>query len=277
MSDSTHSDTLRVALIQAQLRQREPAANREHLERLIRAAGSADLYLLPETFTTGFLGDGPRTGEPEPPDVNIRQRIAETMAGDSVKWLRALAVETGGALAGSMVIEENGKRFNRFLFASPEGRLHSYDKRHLFAFGGEDRRYTAGRERVIFEYRGWRICPQVCYDLRFPVWCRNRNDYDLLLFVANWPAPRVGAWDALLPARAIENQACVAAVNRVGADGNGIEYPGHSAAYDALGVPVVQPWGVEGTRVAEFSRSALGEVRENLPFAADADDFRLVD
>jgi predicted amidohydrolase len=260
---------LTIALIQAQLRQREPAANREHLEALVRSAGPADLYLLPETFTTGFLGDGPRTGEAH--DI----RRAEDMAGDTVKWLRGLAVEAGGALAGSVVIEEQGAHYNRFLFASPDGRLHHYDKRHLFAFGGEDQRYSAGARRVVFEYRGWRICPQVCYDLRFPVWCRNRDDYDLLLFVANWPAVRVAAWDALLPARAIENQACVAAVNRVGEDGNGVTYPGRSVAYDALGASIVAPWSEEGSRIAELSFDALREVRSKLPFAADADTFRI--
>ena len=254
-------DSLTVSLVQARLAWREPEANRDHLEAMIRAAGAADLYVLPETFTTGYLGETRDTDE--------------DMDGATLAWLRSLAGELGAAICGSAVIEADGGRRNRFLLCGPEGELHFYDKRHLFSYAGEDRRYLAGRDRVVFEYRGWRICPQICYDLRFPVWCRSRGDYDMLLFVANWPSPRVNAWDALLKARAIENQCFVVAVNRVGEDGNGVQYPGHSAIYGPLGEVLIEPWGEEDSRSTSLSLGTVTEIREKFPFAAEADDFQI--
>ncbi len=259
---------LRVLMVQPRLCWQDPAENRRQLEERINnalgapdAANKADVILVPETFTTGFLGDF--------------DRDPESMDGATVAWMQGLAAGLNAAIAGSVVIGENGSRFNRFLFVTPEGDIHHYDKRHLFAYGGEHKRYAAGERRVVVTYRGWRICLQVCYDLRFPVWCRIRNDYDLLVFVANWPSKRINAWNALLRARAIENQAFVIGINRVGEDGNGIEYPGMSAAYDALGEELAGLGGEETAKIVELDLDALRRVRTELPFLADADDFRL--
>lgn len=225
--------------------------------------GEADLVVLPETFTTGFLGD---TSLP-----------AEDMNGPTVRWMETLAAERRCAIAGSAVITERGQRFNRLIFVTPEGVAGYYDKRHLFAFGGEDRRYAAGSKRVILGYRGWRINLQICYDLRFPVWCRNRNDYDLMLLVANWPSRRVRHWSSLLEARAIENQSWVIGVNRVGTDGNGVQYPGHSAVYDPSGLCMVQMEDSEATTRVTLDLSRVENVQNEFPFQADADDFSLTD
>jgi len=250
-------------LVQAQLCWRDPDRNREHLRALISAFdGDADLVVLPETFTTGFLGD---TSLP-----------AEDMKGPTVCWMEKLASERQCAIAGSVVITEEGQRFNRLIFVTPDGLAGYYDKRHLFAFGGEDRRYTAGKRRVILVYRGWRINLQICYDLRFPVWCRNRNDYDLMLLVANWPSRRVGHWSSLLEARAIENQSWVIGVNRVGKDGNGVQYPGRSVVHDPSGLCVVRMEASEAVRMVELELSRVQNVQAEFPFQADADEFSLI-
>ena len=173
------TDTLNVTLIQSRLYWRDPEHNRQNLERVIRASGPSDLMVLPETFTTGFLGESADT--------------EEGMDGATLNWLKSLAAATGAAITGSAAITQDGARRNRMLFVEPGGLVQLYDKHHLFVYAGEDEHYKAGGERVIFNYRGWRICPQICYDLRFPVWCRYRGDYDVLLFVANWPTRRVSA------------------------------------------------------------------------------------
>jgi omega-amidase len=251
-----------IALLQAQLKWREPETNRRHLQQMLeQVEGPVDIAILPETFTTGFLGD---PGVPE-----------EGMDGATVRWMQELAAGRQCVVTGSVVINTPGGRRNRLLWAEPGGQVHFYDKRHLFAFGGENERYVAGRERVVWAYRGWRVCPQICYDIRFPVWCRNRADYDLLLVVANWPKRRVDAWSALLRARAIENQCYVAAVNRVGEDGNGIRYPGQSVVHDPLGAELLRLDSAETAGVAELDLEALMEIRRKLPFQADADDFTL--
>ena len=259
--------TLRALLVQPVLRWQDPAENRSHLQQLIESAldkepQGADLVFLPETFTTGFLGDFDR--EPE------------TMDGETVEWMHELAQRFDAAIGGSVIIGEKGARLNRFLFATPDGDLAHYDKRHLFGYGGEDKHYQAGKMRAIFDFRDWRINPQVCYDLRFPVWCRNLGDYDLQVFVANWPAKRMNAWASLLRARAIENQACVIGINRVGKDGKGLEYPGLSAAYDGLGNELAVLGDSEGTAMATLDLDALQELRSNLPFLDDADPFKLL-
>jgi len=256
--------TLNTLLVQARLRWRDPQRNREHLEKLLEAApADLDLAVLPETFTTGFLGDADL---PE-----------EGMDGPTVAWMRQLAERKGCALAGSAVITESGQRFNRLLFVSPNGEVAHYDKRHLFAFGGENRRYTAGRERVIVDYLGWRINLQICYDLRFPAWCRNREDYDLMLLVANWPSKRVRHWSALLEARAIENQSWVIGVNRVGEDGNGMQYPGCSVVHDPLGECVANLGDQEACRSVALDLEAVAQIRAQFPFQADADRFEWID
>jgi predicted amidohydrolase len=254
-------NSINVSLVQTRLKWREPGPNRNHLEGLIRSAPGSDLYVLPETFTTGFLGETTATDE--------------DMQGETVNWMRNLAADTGAAITGSAVIRDERGRLNRLLFVEPDGTIQVYDKRHLFAFAGEDQRYVAGEQRVVMDFAGWRICPQICYDLRFPVWCRNRGDYDLLLFVANWPARRVDAWDALLKARAIENQCYVVAVNRVGEDGNGIRYPGHSAIYGPLGETVIPPGEDEGITAQNLDLEVVTGIRQKLPFAREADPFRL--
>lgn len=256
----TESKTLRIALAQARLHWRSPDDNRAHLHELVESgSGPVDLFILPETFTTGFLGD---------------QGDAERMDGPTVAWMRALAKKHGATVTGSAVIEETG-RFNRLLWVTPDGSVDHYDKKHLFAHGGEDQRYDAGTARKVFHWRGWRICPQICYDIRFPVWCRNRDDYDLLLVVANWPAPRIAAWRSLLQARAIENQCYVAAVNRVGEDGNGKRYPGNSVVFDPLGEVVLELGAEETVGAAGIDREYLRRCRRELPFQRDADGFEL--
>ena len=254
---------LRTLLVQAQLSWKHPTENRSHLESLIGGVEKKfDLAVLPETFTTGFLGD---TDLPE-----------EDMGGPTVEWMGELAQRHECAIAGSVVIVEGGHRYNRMIFAAPEGVVGTYDKRHLFAYGGENKRYTGGTERVVIKYRGWRINLQVCYDLRFPAWCRNRDDYDLMLLVANWPSKRVGHWSSLLEARAIENQAWVIGVNRVGEDGNGFRYPGQSVVHDPMGQCVLNMGSEENCQVAELDLTELEKVRSQFPFQADADRFQIL-
>lgn len=256
--------TLNTLLVQARLRWKDPARNREHLEALLEAEpGPCDLAVLPETFTTGFLGDG------DLPD--------EGMDGATVAWMQQLAARRGCAVAGSAVITEQGARYNRMLFVRPDGEISHYDKRHLFAFGGENRRYSAGARRVNVDWRGWRINLQICYDLRFPAWCRYRGDYDLMLLVANWPSRRARHWATLLEARAIENQSWVVAVNRVGQDGNGLEYPGLSVVHDPLGERIAELGDTEGCRRVELDLGQVARIRGEFPFQADADRFELLD
>ena len=267
---SEESTRLEALLVQPELRWQNPAENRQHLGSLIENAyaGRGDapedlarLVVLPETFTTSFLGD--------------QGRAPESMDGETMAWMKRLASRYRAAVCGSVVIGEGGERANRFLFVTPDGQVSHYDKRHLFAFQGEDRRYTAGRERVVVTYRGWRICPQICYDLRFPVWCRNVGDYDLLLFVANWPEIRANAWRILLRARAIENQACVIGVNRVGVDGNGLRFLGDTLAFDGLGEELANLGDREGTQTVVLDLDKLRKLRAELPFLADADEFEI--
>mgnify|MGYP001822069141 CR=1 FL=1 len=255
---------MRTLLVQAQLGWKDPERNREHLEGLLGGVAEPfDLAVFPETFTTGFLGDS--------------DEAAEDMSGDTVGWMKDLAAHHDSALAGSLVIVEDGRRFNRMIFVTPQGEVHYYDKRHLFAHGGENRRYTAGRKRVLLEYLGWRINLQVCYDLRFPAWCRNRDDYDLMLLVANWPTRRVRHWSSLLEARAIENQSWVVGVNRVGRDGNDISYPGCSVAHDPLGECVAHLGAEENCVVVDLDLDRVKKIRSSLPFQADADRFEILD
>jgi len=255
---------LEVALVQADLRWQDAEANRRHLGRLMDRQPGCDLYVLPETFTTGFLGD-----------AGID---AERMDGVSVGWMREQARERKAAVCGSLVIEgEDGSRRNRLVFALPEGDPRYYDKRHRFGFGGEDERYAAGDGPVVVEWLGWRIDLQICYDLRFPVWCRNDRGFDIQLFVANWPAPRVEAWSALLKARAIENQAYVLGVNCSGVDGNDVAYPGCSGAWSMEGTRLVELGASEAVVRVSLDQKRLEDFRDRFRFLADADPFRLTD
>ena len=213
--------TLEVTIVQADLYWHDPARNREHFTAVIEVLKEAtDLIVLPEMFTTGFSMDAPA--------------LAETMDGDSVRWMREMAASSNAAVCGSLIIAENRQFYNRFICASPAGDLLCYDKRHLFRLADEQSHYSPGEALNTFDLKGWRICPMVCYDLRFPVWSRNRDSYDLLLYVANWPDRRHHAWETLLRARAIENLSYVAGVNRTGRDGNDIAYSGGSSIIDYL-------------------------------------------
>ena len=255
-------ENLNCLLVQTRLFWADPEANRQQLQDIVMQNGKGcDLIVFPETFTSGFLGDA----EAEP----------ETMKGATVAWLKNLAGQTGSIICGSAAISTENGNANRFLWAQPDGQLSFYDKRHLFSFGGEDKRYVAGTERKVFNYGGWRICPQICYDLRFPAWCRNRDDYDVLLFVANWPEPRTAAWTALLKARAIENQCYVIGVNRSGEDPRGLIYSGASVVYDPLGETVLDLGAKEGTGKAIIKKDRLKTIRAQLPFLQDADTFNL--
>jgi len=260
--DSVPAKRLRAALVQAETRWADPSANRESLARLMDDAPDCELYVLPETCTTGFLGD--------------RERDVERDAEADLAWLQAEADRRAAAIACSIVAADGGRIFNRFVLARPGDRPVFYDKRHLFAFGGEDGRYAGGSERARARFAGRRFDLQVCYDLRFPVWCRNDEAFDVQIFVANWPRARVVAWTTLLAARAIENQAFVIGLNRVGTDGKGVEYPGSSGAWDALGEPLVGPLD-DREQVAAFDLDfqALEAIRRRFPFLADRDRYRI--
>ncbi len=253
---------LTVTIVQDVLDWEDAAANRARMAAHIAASGASDLIVLAEMFSTGF------TMTPE--------RCAETMDGPTVSWMREQATGSGAALAGSLVIDDDGRYVNRFVFMRPDGEAVTYDKRHRFALAGEDRHYEAGETRVRLDYRGWRIIPLVCYDLRFPVWCRYPATCDLMLFVANWPSPRRHAWSTLLQARAIENQCYVAGVNRVGRDHNDKHYSGDSVILDHYGEALVECADRTTTATATLSASQLATDRERLPFYRDADEFEIL-
>lgn len=253
---------LRVTLVQTDLAWREPAENRRRLAAHFRGlAGHTDLVVLPEMFSTGFCMDS--------------AALAEPMDGPTVGWMREEAAATGCAIAGSLIVRDGDRHYNRLVWARPDGTLAHYDKRHLFRMAGEHDHYAAGDARLVVEHRGWRICPMVCYDLRFPVWSRSRGDYDLLLYVANWPARRAHAWNSLLRARAIENLAYVAAVNRIGRDGNGATYAGDSVVLDFLGQPLSSEGGGDRVETAVLDLESLRAYRTSFPAHLDADAFEL--
>ena len=253
---------LNVSLVQADLAWHDPERNRAQLAKRIEGvAGSSDVIVLPEMFTTGFSMDAPS--------------LAEPMTGPSVAWLRAQAEASDAAICGSLIVVEDGRYLNRFCWATPDGELTTYDKRHLFRMAGEHEHYAAGEARCTIDFRGFRILPLVCYDLRFPVWSRNTQQYDLMIVVANWPTPRRNAWQTLLRARAIENVSYVAGVNRVGEDGNGVPYGGDSAVIDFLGNPLACLAEVETEVSVTLDRDRLLRFRERFPFHLDADGFAL--
>ena len=260
---------LKVALVQGATRWHDAPANCDYYASLVRQASGSDLIVLPETFLSGFSND--------------TQSAAERMDGEGVAWLRALATEVGAVICGSLAIREDKTVYNRLFWARPDGSFAKYDKRHLFRMAGEHTRYGGGSERLIVELKGWRILPQVCYDLRFPVWLRNRRlesavggmDYDLALFVANWPTPRRQPWRTLLRARAIENLSYVIGVNRVGVDGNDIPYAGDSAVIDPVGEPLIELGAQEQVAMVTLGPGPLLAHRDRFPAWMDADDFRL--
>ena len=258
------SAPLRVSLVQADTVWENPAANRRVLEGATAGlAGGTDLVVLPEMFATGF------SMQPA--------RLAEPPGGDTAQWMSALARRLDAAVTGSIITCEGGQHYNRLYWATPDGALVHYDKRHLFRMGGEDRHYAPGAAGLVVGWRGFRIAPLVCYDLRFPVWSRRRSgyDYDVLLYVASWPAPRRHAWRSLLAARAIENQCYVVAVNRVGPDGNGASHAGDSVVHDFLGMPLVELGAEAAVATAALDRPALDAFRDRFPAQLDADRFTL--
>ncbi|MBK6350299.1 MAG: amidohydrolase [Steroidobacteraceae bacterium] len=253
---------LRVTMIQADLAWQDPATNRRNLAAHFRGlAGHTDLIVLPEMFTTGFS--------------MAASSLAETMAGATVGWLREEAAAIGCAITGSLIVEEGGRHYNRLVLATPDGGCAHYDKRHLFRMAREQEHYSSGNRRLVVEIKGWRLCPLVCYDLRFPVWSRNRGDYDVLLYVANWPSRRRSAWSALLRARAIENVCYVVGVNRVGKDGNGANYSGDSVALDFLGQVLAGDRDGVLVETVVLDRESLATFRRDFPAHLDADDFEL--
>lgn len=251
---------LTLTIVQESLLWQQPQANRDRFEKLLeKEAQGSDLIVLPEMFTTGF--DLSSTAQAEP------------MTGPTVQWLKAQAAKLHADITGSVMIEEGGRYFNRLLWVRPDGTVHSYDKRHLFSFGGEDKLYTAGNRRLVVDCKGWRCCPLVCYDLRFPVWSRNRNDYDLLLYVANWPKVRINHWSSLLVARAIENMSYVAGVNRIGDDGKGTAHNGQSVVLSPKGKPMVEPGTRAGCYTVTLDPWQLQRYRNKFRALDDADDF----
>ena len=251
---------MKIALIQIPLVWEDPKSNRAYIEQKINTLESdTDLVVLPEMFTTGF------TMQPE--------RVAETMQGETVLWMQSLAKAKNCAITGSLVIIEEGNYYNRLLFVFPSGEIHYYNKRHLFTLAGEDKSYTKGTQKLIIEYRGWKICPLICYDLRFPVFARNVEQYDLLLYVANWPTIRIQAWDTLLKARAVENISYTIGINRVGKDEKDYDYSGHSQVVDFLGNYTIEPQKTEGIFYAQLDKEALRQTRVKLGFLNDQDAF----
>ena len=253
---------MKVALVQTSLIWENPIENRSHLSQKINGfMEEVDLIVLPEMFSSGFT-------------MNPKS-IAETMHGETVSWLQHMAKAKNCAITGSLVIEEKGNFYNRLIFVFPNGEIQHYDKRHLFTLAGEDKVYTAGTQKLIVDYKGYKICPLVCYDLRFPVFARNVEDYDVLIYVANWPKPRVNAWDILLRARAVENMCYTIGVNRIGTDEHDHEYVGHSQAVDFLGNYMQEPEETDGVFIVTLDKEQLLETRKKLAFLDDRDTFKI--
>lgn len=253
---------LNVALIQTDLLWEQPQANRKLIETYFeQLASNTDVVFLPEMFSTGF------TMRPE--------LVAESMSGVTIQWMKQWSKKLQVAVAGSIAIEEEGKFYNRFVWVNVDGSIHHYDKRHRYTPAGEDLAYQAGETDGIIDFKGWKVCLRICYDLRFPVWSRNTSDYDLLVFVANWPAPRIHAWDTLLQARAIENMSFTLGVNRIGSDANDNIYPGHSAAYDPLGACLGTAENKPGLTQVTLNKNDQEAIRTQLNFLNDRDSFLL--
>ena len=258
---------LNIVLCQTNIRWEEPAENRAFGDRLLNSLSApVDLIVFPEMFATGF---------------SMNTAFAEAESGPTLAWMQAAAARINGVLCGSVMVQEQGRYFNRLYWVQPDGTYEKYDKKHLFRFGGEPEQYTSGGGRLIVELKGWRICPLICYDLRFPVWARNRYhenrfEYDVLLYTANWPARRTHHWESLLLARAIENLSYCVGLNRVGCDGNGLDHAGHSRVCDPTG-KIYQPLesGAEGLIQTTLSAQGLLDWRSKFNTGPDWDPFTL--
>lgn len=260
---------LKVTIVQSRIHWLDVQANLDwYGGRLEQMIGQTDLIVLPEMFNTGFSMDA--------------ASFAETMDGKTIRWMAETAARYHAAIVGSLMVKEKGAFFNRLIWMQPDGRFQYYDKRHLFRMAGEHQHYSAGGSRLVIHYKGWKICPLVCYDLRFPVWSRNRliqneYDYDCLIYIANWPDKRSQAWKSLLLARAVENQSYVIGVNRIGADGNQIQYSGDSAVIDYLGEKLskTERFG-DRIETVVLRKDALDDFRKSFPVLLDADQFNLI-
>jgi omega-amidase len=255
---------LNITIIQSELHWEDKVKNLEMFAGKIAALSGTDLIILPEMFTTGF---------------SMRPELfAEKMDGATVSWMRYRAKEKNCVITGSFICEEGGAYFNRLVWMRPDGTFETYDKRHLFRMGEEDKYYGAGEKRIVVELKGWKICPLICYDLRFPVWSRNKkeNIYDLLIYVANWPERRAHPWKSLLVARAIENQCYTVGLNRIGNDGNSIYHSGDSAVLNFKGELISKTMpGKESIETVSLNYKELEEFRKIFPVMLDADDFSI--
>ena len=254
---------LKIALVQTDIYWENITANLASLEeKLASISADTDLIILPEMFNSGF-------------SMNTKM-LAEPMNLTTFRWMKQMAEKTGAVVTGSYIVKENGFNYNRLIWMQPDGNFDQYDKRHLFRMAAEHNHYAAGTKRIIKELKGWKICPLICYDLRFPVWSRNVNtEYDLLIYVANWPAVRSHIWSNLLLSRAIENQCYVVGVNRVGVDGNGYEHSGDSAIANYTGKTLATESNIETIIYFELNKSDLVNFREKFPAHLDSDAFEI--
>ena len=254
--------SLRLTLIQSALYWEDIDGNLKTFHKKIKECPETDIIMLPEMFTTGFT-------------MNVTE-VAEAMNGKAVRWMHQMAKEKNAVITGSLIISEGGNYYNRLLWVQPDGKELVYDKKHLFSMANEHLSFTAGTEKLIIDYKNWKIAPFICYDLRFPVWNRNQEGYDLAFYVANWPAKRSFHWNSLLLARAIENQAYVVAVNRVGTDGKGFEYSGDSSVIDPAGEILYHKKDLEDVFTLTITKENLAEKRKQFPFWNDKDAFEIV-
>lgn len=255
---------LKVALVQSDIKWHDIHYNIRMFERkLLDFTTEADLVLLPEMFTTGFTMDA---GE-----------FAETMNGKTIEWMLSIAAEINAVITGSIIIKEADKYFNRLIWARPDGTLDYYDKRHLFSMAGEEKVYTPGNKKLIVELNGWKICPMICYDLRFPAWVRNQENYDLSVFVASWPEKRISHWRKLIQARSIENQCYTIGVNRIGSDNNEINYNGSSMIIDPMGEIKIEMILSNSVVVKTLYYDEITRIRRYMPFLKDQDNYAITD
>lgn len=252
-----------ISLIQFDIKWQNPSANRRMIEKKIDAiTNKPDLIVLPEMFTTGFTMEVKNNSEPP--------------EGKTLNWMKSLALSNGVVITGSIIVNEDNKYYNRLLWVKPNGEYSYYNKRHLFRMADESDYFADGNESPIFELKGWKVKPLICYDLRFPVWSRNMNlSYDLILYVANWPQARINAWDTLLQARAIENLSYAIGLNRIGSDGTGTKYNGHSACYNYKGDAICNPSEIEEVINVTLSKKEIDNYRKSFPANLDADDFNI--